>query len=136
MKVGSRRAALRYVAEDDVSGYADAADRLVRGLRAQRVGVEYRRWSDPHDGRAPSFAPHSRDGEPEWRARRGAPTVAHLVPEHYRGVRRVMPRGPLVAHTVWETDRTPRHWPELLNETDLVIVPTEWNRDVFTGCGV
>ena len=66
----------------------------------------------------------------------GAPTVAHLVPEHYPFVRDTVANGPLVAHTVWETDRIPRHWPALLNDTDLVVVPTAWNRDVFVAGGV
>jgi len=30
----------------------------------------------------------------------------------------------------------PQHWPDLLNATDLVMVPTEWNREVFVGSGV
>jgi hypothetical protein len=37
---------------------------------------------------------------------------------------------------VWETDRTPRHWPELLNAVDRVIVLSEWNRAVFEADGV
>ena len=57
------------------------------------------------------------------------------MPEYYPLVRTVVD-GPFVAHTVWETDRIPRHWPDLLNATDLVIVPTAWNRDVFMAGGV
>ena len=115
-------AALRYVAEDATSGYGDAADRLVRAVRAGGVPVEYRGWSDTTHGAPPAFVPFSRDDEPERRAVPGAPTVAHLVPEYYRLVRSVMPDGPLVGHTVWETDRAPRDWPPLLNETDLVVI--------------
>ena len=129
-------AALRYVAEDAASGYGDAADRLVRAVRAGGVPVEYRGWSDTTHGAPPALVPFSRDDEPERRAVPGAPTVAHLVPEYYRLVRSVMPDGPLVGHTVWETDRAPRDWPPLLNETDLVVVPTAWNRDVFVDSGV
>ncbi len=79
---------------------------------------------------------YSRDPLPRERAAPGAPTVAHLVPEYYPLVRSVVPDGPFVAHTVWESDRLPRHWPELLDGTDLVIVPTEWNRAVFVDSGV
>jgi glycosyltransferase involved in cell wall biosynthesis len=44
--------------------------------------------------------------------------------------------GPFVGHTVWETDQIPHHWPDLLNATDLVIVPTAWNQKVFVDGGV
>jgi len=127
--------ALRYVAEDDRTGYGDAGYRLVSALRGRGALVELRRWSglpdDPHAG----LATHSRDdgGGPvvdgPWL------TVAHLVPEYYPAVRRAVD-GPLVAHTVWETDRLPPHWPALLDAMDRVIVPSRWNRDVFAGSGV
>ena len=58
------------------------------------------------------------------------------MPEHYPLVRSVVGPGPFVAHTVWESDRLPRHWPALLDATDLVIVPTDWNREVFVASGV
>jgi glycosyltransferase involved in cell wall biosynthesis len=134
--VAVRAAALRYVAEDAPTGYGDAADRLVRAVRAAGVRVEYRGWSATHAGEAPELRPFTRDEHPRERAEPGAPTVAHLVPEYYPLVRGVLDGGPFVAHTVWETDRIPRHWPELLNATDLVIVPTQWNRQVFVDGGV
>jgi glycosyltransferase involved in cell wall biosynthesis len=130
------RAALRYVAEDAPTGYGDAADRLVRATRGHGTAVEYRGWSNTRGGAEPALVPFSRDPLPREHAVDGAPTVAHLVPEYYPLVRTVVPDGPFVAHTVWESDRLPRHWPELLNDTDLVIVPTEWNRTVFVDSGV
>lgn len=129
-------AQLRYVAEDAPTGYGDAADRLVRALRGGGTRVEYRGWSNTRAGAAPALVPFSRDPIPEEVAARGAPTVAHLVPEYYPLVHSVVDDGPFVAHTVWESDRLPQHWPDLLNATDLVIVPTDWNRDVFVTSGV
>jgi glycosyltransferase involved in cell wall biosynthesis len=128
-------AELRYVAEDAPTGYGNAADRLVRAVRGVGTRVEYRGWSNTRAGAAPALVPFSRDPLPGERAPTDAPTVAHLVPEYYPLVRSVVD-GPLVAHTVWESDRLPRHWPELLNATDLVIVPTAWNREVFATGGV
>jgi glycosyltransferase involved in cell wall biosynthesis len=127
---------LRYVAEDAPTGYGDAADRLVRAVRGSGTRVEYRGWSNTRAGAAPALVPFSRDRRPDEQAASGAPTVAHLVPEYYPLVRSVLDGGPFVAHTVWESDRLPQHWPDLLNATDLVIVPTEWNRDVFVASGV
>jgi glycosyltransferase involved in cell wall biosynthesis len=129
-------ATLRYVAEDAPTGYGDAADRLVRALRANGERIEYRGWSATAVGAPPSLLPFSRDELPGERAVPGAPTVAHLVPEYYPLVQETAPAGPFVAHTVWESDRLPHHWPDLLNATDLVIVPTEWNREVFVAGGV
>jgi len=135
-------AALRYVAQDAPSGYGDAADRLVRALRASGVRVEYRGWRGLiEDADPPGLRPFSRDPLPDERAQPGAPTVAHLVPEHYVHVLDAtadLPGGvgPLIAHTVWETDRLPKHWPPLFDQVQRVIVPTEWNRATFVSSGV
>lgn len=134
--VSDAPAALRYVTEDAPTGYGDVADRLVRAVRASGTRVEYRGWSDTSRGATPALVPCSRDASPDDVAPSGAPTVAHLVPEHYPLVQSVVDHGPFVAHTVWETNRLPQHWPPLLNATDLVIVPTRWNRDVFVASGV
>src|SRR5262249_51215931 len=90
---------------------------------------------DTRHGEPPSLTRFSRDARPRERALEGAPTVAHLVPEYYPLVQGVVD-GPFVGHTVWETDRIPQHWPELLSATDLVIVPTAWNPQVFVDGGV
>jgi glycosyltransferase involved in cell wall biosynthesis len=127
---------LRYVVEDAPTGYGDAANRLIAAVRARGARVEHRGWSDTTRGAPPALTPASRDPRPQERARPGAPTVAHLVPEHYPLVRSVVDGGPFVGSTVWETDRLPAHWPDLLNATDLVVVPTAWNRDVFVDGGV
>lgn len=131
---------LRYVAEDAPSGYGDAAVRLVEAVRGTGVAVELRGWHSP-GGAGPHgrLQPFSRDSSPGTQAGPGAPTVAHLVPEHLPHVRAAagpLGGGALVSHTVWETDRLPAHWPALLDETDLVVVPTEWNREVFEASGV
>jgi glycosyltransferase involved in cell wall biosynthesis len=129
-------AALRYVVEDAPTGYGDAADRLVRAVRDAGTRVEYRGWSNTRGGAAPALMQCARDPFPDELARPGAPTVVHLVPEYLPQVRSVVAGGAFVSHTVWESDRLPQHWPGLLNATDLVMVPTEWNRDVFVGSGV
>jgi hypothetical protein len=110
---------------------------LVRAIRQSGLRVEYRGWSAGRKGERPMGThPFSRDPQPGELAGRGAPTVAHLIPEHLPNVRKAIRRGPLVSHTVWETDLLPGHWPALLNTVDRVIVPTEWNREVFVASGV
>ena len=97
--------------------------------------MEWRGWSDTAPGARRPSADFPRPA-PAPTAGGAATTVAHLVPEHYPAVRGVVGDGHFVAHTVWETDRLPAHWPTLLNKTDAVIVPSEWNRKVFADSGV
>jgi glycosyltransferase involved in cell wall biosynthesis len=129
-------ATLRYIAEDAPTGYGDWANRLVRALRDHGAEVEYLGWPNTVAGAAPVLSRFSRDERPRECVSADAPTVVHLVPEYYPLVRELVPYGRFIGHTVWEADRIPDHWPGLLNETDLVIVPTEWNRDVFVEGGV
>lgn len=129
-------AALRYVAELGVTGYRAAADRLVRAVRATGTPVELRGWHYEPDGAERGFVPHPCD-DPALAsvAPPRAPTVMHLVPEYLPELAELA-AGPVAVHTVWETDRLPAHWPAILNRADRVIVPTEWNREVFAAGGV
>lgn len=62
--------------------------------------------------------------------------IVHTPPEYYpywveneKGKR-------IIGYTVWETDKLPAHWPQLLNLVDRVLVPCHWNREVFIKSGV
>jgi glycosyltransferase involved in cell wall biosynthesis len=136
MKRPERDATIRYIAQDAQTGYGDAADRLVRALRAAGARIEYRGWRGlTNESDTVGLRPFSRDPRPDDLAVRGAPTIVHLVPEHYPDViERV--DGPLISHTVWETDKPPQHWSSLFDLVERVIIPTEWNRQVFETHGV
>lgn len=62
--------------------------------------------------------------------------LLHAVPEYVPWCRRQNPGKKLILYTTWETDRIPEHWPVLLNQADLILVPCRWNREVFRTCGV
>lgn len=138
-------ASLRYIGLGDVSGYAVAAAALVRALRAAGVRIA---WEPllPGGGLGLGYAPaRAKEAGPEdLRALRNEAAacdvaILHLVPEYYpHFIARERGRGTraVVGHTVWETDRLPAHWPALINLLDAVIVPTEWNRQVFRDSGV
>jgi glycosyltransferase involved in cell wall biosynthesis len=133
---GVRRAAFRYIAEDGDTGYAIAADRLVRAIRDTGVEVEMCGWDSALRPAGLQQVAHSRDDRSRAAvAPTGAPTVMHLVPEHLPHVQHAVD-GPVVVHTVWETDRLPAHWPGLLDRSNGVVVPTRWNRDTFLESGV
>jgi glycosyltransferase involved in cell wall biosynthesis len=111
-------------------------------LRATGATVDWKPFVQSR-GWGLGYAPAG--GEPGARApRRGRKravdspdvVVAHLTPEYYPPVRERYPRTPLVGHTVWETDVLPRHWPELLDQLDLLVVPCEWNAEVVKRAGV
>ncbi|WP_421697298.1 hypothetical protein [Ancylobacter sp.] len=138
-------ASLRYIGLGDVSGYAVAAAALVRALRAAGVRIA---WEPllPGGGLGLGYAPaRAKEAGPEdLRALRNEAAacdvaILHLVPEYYpHFIARERGRGTraVVGQTVWETDRLPAHWPALINALDAVIVPTEWNRQVFRDSGV
>jgi len=37
-----------------------------------------------------------------------------------------------IGYTVWETDRLPAHWPEVLNSVEHICVPCEFNHELFS----
>ena len=41
-----------------------------------------------------------------------------------------------IIYTMWETTKLPQHWPELLNQMDLVIVPSIFCEKIFKQSGV
>jgi len=41
-----------------------------------------------------------------------------------------------VAYTMFEADKIPNLWLEAIKNLDLILVPTEWNRDAFIDSGV
>ena len=131
-RASAREPALRYIAEGGTTGYTIAAQRLTTAVRAAGVDVESLTWTLPHLAGRGEAVTH--DGSTP-RSLPGTPTVMHLVPEHLVKIRELA-TGRVVVHTVWETDRVPSGWPAALNRSEGVIVPTEWNRDVFLAGGV
>ena len=62
--------------------------------------------------------------------------IVHTVPEYYTFWKSREAGKKIIGMTVWETDILPRHWRDLINILDGVIVPTEWNKKIFQQCGV
>jgi glycosyltransferase involved in cell wall biosynthesis len=57
-------------------------------------------------------------------------------PTTYHKFSPLVPHGPRVAVTMFESSRIPPGWAEALNEVDVVITPSTFCRDVFRDCGV
>lgn len=132
---------LKYISYADNSGYAIAAKSYIRALAS--AGVELT-WL-PMLARGKVYEPVAAG---EW----GWPTLnrlgnrpldydtvlIHTVPEYYPGMieRERAPGRRILGYTVWELERLPEHWPDILNRLDGVIVPCRWNAEVFRRSGV
>lgn len=133
---------IRYVSLYEPSGYGEAGRRLVLGLKEIGVPVTWapmvlgRGWGLPYE---PWNGDSVGDAELDCLCNRPVDydvLLVHLRPEYYPHWIAREPGKKTVAYTVWETDKLPRHWPRILNDLDLVLVPSDWNREVFRRSGV
>jgi glycosyltransferase involved in cell wall biosynthesis len=116
-----------YLSLDEVSGYAEAATRCWWALAQAGVPVT---WTGlVRDDADATYRLETPVVDADT-------VVAHVVPEYFPSVRSWFPNRLLVGHTVWETDRLPRHWPDLLEVPDLLVVPCQWNAEVIGAAGV
>lgn len=134
---------LHYVSLHDDSGYAEAGRRLLRALRSLGVPVTWTPmvhgmgWGLGYEPARPGTVEVPEDLAPLChRPLRCDTVLVHTVPEYYPRWRREIARrgapAPLVlAYTTWETTALPAHWPALLRGMDAVLVPSEWNRNLF-----
>lgn len=60
----------------------------------------------------------------------------HTVPELYPEWAERENGKILIGMSIWETTTLPSHWPNLINQLDYVIVPTEWNKKLYENNGV
>lgn len=128
---------LRYISLHEVSGYGHAARAYLRGLRQAGVALTWTPlvWSPWTRGYQPRTRVIDDELEDLCDQRVDYDTVlVHAVPELMPRFREQGKR--LVGYTTWETDRLPAHWPALLNQLDLLLVPCAWNRETFASSGV
>jgi glycosyltransferase involved in cell wall biosynthesis len=131
---------VHYASHHSRSGYGVAGRRLARALTG--IGVQVRWTPVVFDPANPKLAPEIRDEDMGLAQFRDVATepdvlVLHTIPELIPALSTLARRGePIVCHTVWEHDVLQDHWAGLLNQTDGVIVPTQWNADTFRRCGV
>lgn len=132
---------LKYISWGDTTGYATAAKSYVAALADAGVNISWSpmvpgpRLYEPTLGKAspvPSLQNiYHRDIEYDR-------VIIHTVPEYYPEwlERERKPGRRIYGYTVWELERLPRHWPDILNQLDGVIVPCQWNVSVFRDSGV
>ena len=132
---------LKYISWGDSTGYAVAAKAYVRALIDHGIALT---WAPM----MPNETGYELLGVKSWPCPKltsvcNTPlnydtVLIHTVPEYYpqlieqerRSGKRVF------GYTVWELERLPAHWPAILNQLDGVLVPCNWNIEVFRQSGV
>jgi glycosyltransferase involved in cell wall biosynthesis len=140
---------VKYIAYGNNSGYGLAALAYVRALHNAGIPVWWQPWFlgpqpvpwRPEQGLAALPLAHSAERDVEMsdvaallrvttRPIAYDTIIVHTVPEHW--ARFVEPGTRFVGYTVWETDALPAHWPELLGVADVILVPSNFNAELFT----
>jgi glycosyltransferase involved in cell wall biosynthesis len=122
-----------YLSLDEYSGYGVAADRCMAALEDSGIALEWTpfvrgdAWGMGYEP-APPFQAAARAHD--------RVVIAHLTAEYLRPLRARNPDAFLVGHTVWETDRIPDHWIPLLDEADLIVVPSRFSAEAIAGSPV
>ena len=132
---------LRYVSLYEPSGYGESARRYLLGLASLGVPITWTpmvRGPEWGLGYQPFFGTSVGDPELDRFCNRRIDydaVLLHLVPEYFPHWARIE-RKPKLSYTTWETERLPGPWPGLLHGAEMVMVPCQWNRQVFERCGV
>ena len=136
---------IKYYSFYEKSGYADAAHAYLNALSALGIPVS---WHPLQIGESGNYEPLSVAPadladhptlQPLFRADIAYDVVLlHVIPEYYE---RCLARETgkfIVAYSTWETDTQPASWLPLLALAHLILVPCQWNRDVYekAGCTV
>lgn len=134
---------IRWLSLAPGSGYGDASEAYLSGLRAAGIPVSWTpmgwfsgRWQQP-------FGPA---GDLDLEGLVHA-DIANVAIDHDTVVVAAPPVWDphlageaagrrLVAFTTWETDRLPSEWLEILGHYDRVLVPSQFNRDTFVSAGL
>lgn len=133
---------IKYVSLGGSLGYSIAARRYMLALNRRGVPITWtpmvphavRNWElEPFDGSA--------IGDDALDAFCNRPieydtVIVHTPPEYFPSWAEREQGKKIVGCTVWETDRAPGHWPDLLNSVHHLMVPCHWNKEVFQSCGV
>ncbi len=124
-----------YLSYDEDSGYGTAARRTMEALEAVNVDFD---WSPLVRSTSWGQRYATPVGYDPFRhgSGRGGVVIAHTTPEYYADLRLATTDAFFVGHTIWETDRLPSRWPQLLEFVDLIVVASELSAQVIRAAGV
>jgi hypothetical protein len=131
---------IKYISFYGANGYFIAAKRYMIGLR--NFGITFT-WTPLVRGEDDKLVPFTGDniGDTQLDHFCNKPieydtVIIHTPPEYYPYWIENEKDKRIIGYTVWETDKLPAHWPNLLNLVDHVLVPCQWNKEVFIKSGV
>ncbi|MCA9775876.1 MAG: glycosyltransferase [Candidatus Eremiobacteraeota bacterium] len=130
---------LIYVSPEGSSGYARVAEDFMLGLHDEGVELSWQPYHWAEGGTVPFRGETSCESlRPFFYKELSQPdlVILHIMPAYLESWLERFPSTPTVVHTVWETDRLRAEWVEVINRTLGVVVPCEWNREVFATSGV
>jgi glycosyltransferase involved in cell wall biosynthesis len=137
---------IRWLSIGPGSGYGNASEDYITGLRAAGVPVTWTPLGWPSDRWNAPFGPVSdlarhRLEEVLHRdvvecAVEHDVVVVYSTPLWHERLAAEAAGRRLVAYTTWETDHLSREWVDALNHYDQVLVPSHFNARVFTESGV
>lgn len=134
---------VRWLSVGPGSGYGDASEAYLSGLRAGGVpatwtplGWPSESWSAPYGPVANADLGDALHGDIAYREIRHDTVVVSSTPLWHRQLAVEATGRLLVAYSTWETDRLPSRSVSLLNRYDRVFVPSRFNAAVFEASGV
>lgn len=136
-------AGVRWLSVGPGSGYGDASEAYLSGLRAAGVPVTWTPLGWPSSSWGAPYGPvHDVDlgdaphREIAWREVEHDTVVVCSTPLWDRQLAAESAGRLLAAYTTWETDRLPADRVRVLNRFDRVLVPSRFNAAVFEASGV
>jgi glycosyltransferase involved in cell wall biosynthesis len=136
---------VRWLSIPPGTGYGDASESYLAGLREAGVDVAWTPLGWPSDiwdapyGPISELAEEDRDGmnlDVAGRSIDHDTVVVCSTPLWHRQLATEADGRRLVAFTTWETDRLPGDWVTILNRYDRVLVPSRFNAEVLAKSGV
>ena len=132
---------LRYISLAGSTGYAESARRYMTAFARLGLPVTWtpmvpgKRFGmgfEPFEGRSV--------GDPDLDPLCNLPipydaVLLHVQPIFYPRLLEMVGDKRIAAYTVWETDRLPSTWGNLLKDIELLLIPCEWNRKIFQNGG-
>ncbi len=117
------------------SGYSEASRNYISALNLYKdqinlavQSVNFEKWSTDQNLYRATLEPLlNKKIKPDVQ-------IIHMTPENYPKYK--IPGIKNIGYTVWETTRLPPRWVNLCNQMDAILVPCEWNVEVFKNCGV
>lgn len=133
---------IKYISPADNSGYGVAAKAYLKGLMRYGVAVT---WTPLVKGKSLVLGYEPLEGSVTddemltsiCHSQIPYDTVIfHMVPEYIPHFISQEPGKRWIAHTAWETDIIPPHWPELLEQCHCILTPSHFSREAFVRGGI